>query len=623
MINYHPLISCKPRTFFALCFCLAGIFTAATQAKADASIVVDASQTQAQCGGCDDLATLQNMFQGANVAQEPAYAQMNQIVGALKMKRVRLLQGDALCDIGANGKFGYTFDGKFHANACYPLLTQLQWVVGNNLSPHVPLASFMPASFTASGPGEAWADGGARFRNYADLLVRYIVSRSVAAGVPSVVFEISNELDLADPEPVNWNPNDMSRATLLPLGPYGRFLWWINPNSYSISQWPPAQANSYPYSSTGLAYPYGGDARRLDHGISPVHQIFAQAVADVSAQFSGSKTEIIMAGPAFAGQSFTWNPQHGLPTLEEDFLDQMLRKYDPTNLSCSSSDPTCNGQFNSRLDRFSFHYYGSSATLVQPNITLEAITGTIQKKLQSLGQSTVKLFMSEWGPTANEGTDVNYSHKGAAWAAAFLPEAVAAGIEMGSYLSLEDGTTFVPAGSDGPWNRGQASLMAKFIANGSVVYYPKPAANVFQMFAMMTGTRRPATVSALGGSNSNLGAFAASDASSAHVVVYNYNPMLVFFNDNNSLPDTPENVSVALDNLPFNGTVTVQRYLVDATTSNFKAFLTNPAHPDPNLQMVEQFSAQVYNGQLTLTPHDSLGQPVSLGLGVTYWRVGP
>jgi hypothetical protein len=416
----------------------------------------------------------------------------------------------------------------------------------------------------------------------------------------------------------------MSRATLLPLGPLGRFLWWINPNSYSINQWPPAEANSYPYSSTGLAYPYGGDVRRLDHGISPAHQIFAQAVADVSAQFPGSSTQIIIAGPAFAGMSFTWNPQHGLPTLEEDFLDQMLRKYDPTNLNCSSSDPTCNGQFNSRLDRFSFHYYGSNATLVQPNVTLETITGTIQTKLQSLGQSTVKLFLSEWGPTVNAGTDVNYSHKGAAWVAAFLPEAVDAGIEMGSYLSLGDGLSFTPAGSGGPYDRGQASLLAKFIStSGKVSYYPKPAANVFQMFTMITGTRRPTTVTALGGSSSNLGAFAATDTSSAHVVVFNYNPTLVFHNDDNSLPDTPENVSVELDNLPFNGTVMVQRYLVDATTSNFEAFLTNPAHPNPGLQLVEHFSTQVQNGRLTLTPHNSLSQTVPLGLGVTYWRVGP
>jgi hypothetical protein len=48
-----------------------------------------------------------------------------------------------------------------------------------------------------------------------------------------------------------------------------------------------------------------------------------------------------------------------------------------------------------------------------------------------------------------------------------------------------------PRPQDGPYDRGQASLLAKFIStNGKVSYYPKPAANAFKMFAMMTGTRR-------------------------------------------------------------------------------------------------------------------------------------
>lgn len=186
---------------------------------------------------------------------------------------------------------------------------------------------------------------------------------------------------------------------------------------------------------------------------------------------------------------------------------------------------------------------------------------------------------------------------------------------MGSYLLLEDGLTSTPLGGDGPYVRGGASLLAKVVASGgSVHYYPKPVANVFKMFAMMTGTRRPATVSAAAGGSTNLGAFVASDASSAHVVVFNYNPMLVFQNSNNS--DSPENFSVELDNLPFNGTVTVKRYLVDANTSNFAAFLSKPSHPAPTLQMVEQFTAHVQNGKVKLPSR-------TLGLGVTYLRIHP
>jgi hypothetical protein len=46
----------------------------------------------------------------------------------------------------------------------------------------------------------------------------------------------------------------------------------------------------------------------------------------------------------------------------------------------------------------------------------------------------------------------------------------------------------------------------------------------------------------------------------------------------------------------------------------FKAFLEQPGRPDPNLQRVEQFNAQVINGQLILPPR-------TLGLGVTFWRI--
>jgi hypothetical protein len=71
------------------------------------------------------------------------------------------------------------------------------------------------------------------------------------------------------------------------------------------------------------------------------------------------------------------------------------------------------------------------------------------------------------------------------------------------------------------------------------------------MFAMMTGTRRAVMLPA----SSNLGAFAASDDSSAGVVVFNYN---------STFTEAPEAFSVELNHLPFDGAVTVSRYLIDA-----------------------------------------------------------
>ena len=149
----------------------------------------------------------------------------------------------------------------------------------------------VPPSFTSFGAAETWpAAQKARFQAYAYQLVNYIVQQSINAGVPSVVFEVSNEIDIEDSAPQNFNPSNMSQATLLPLGPYGRWLWWIDPNSYTMTSW--LAANSHPYSSTGLGYPYNADVRRLDHGYSPVYQIFAQAVDQVS-QISAANIPLI------------------------------------------------------------------------------------------------------------------------------------------------------------------------------------------------------------------------------------------------------------------------------------------------------------------------------------------
>jgi hypothetical protein len=205
--------------------------------------------------------------------------------------------------------------------------------------------------------------------------------------------------------------------------------------------------------------------------------------------------------------------------LEQQFLDDML---DPK----ANLDPTTGlAKYNTSLDYFSFHYYNdfrNGTTSIPPSdsqwnaarqtTTLKAQTDLIRSKLAALGKPGTKLFVSDWGPSVDEGSDINYSHKGAAWAAAFLTEAVADHVAMGSYLIMEDA---VGSNSGSP---GQASLMHKDITNGVVTYYPKPAANVFKMFAMMTGTRRAVTLPT---GSTNLGAFATSDANSAGVVIFN------------------------------------------------------------------------------------------------------
>jgi hypothetical protein len=598
----------------------------------------------------DDLATVQSFFAGANSPGEASIdpqvsdLQLKQVMTDLKMKRLRYLQTDGLCDlddsnpmnphmislnIATDGNGGYTFSPQASINpgGCNQLDWAFAWSFNNNLTVHVALGAFMPPSFTKTSTGadyesaEAWPSTG-RYTTYANKLVNYILTQAFNRGAQSVIFEVSNELDGADgtPEGFSRQPNpipgqdplppDISQFKLKPLGPYGRWLWWIKPSSYTLKQWPAVSALAWPYVTTGLTYPYEFDMRRLDHGILPMHKIFADVIHNLRSSFPGKTIEI--AGPAFTSASFLYFPggPTGTPALEEIFLDQILPPAAP---------------FHTDLDAFSFHFYGLQDYTKNPAAKFAYFDEVLTRvKAKAPG---LKLFVSEWGPSVGvsvtgQPSDVNYSHKGAAWAAAFLTEALKKGVSAGSFLLLEDGQ------GEADSFLAQASLMHKHKdpSSGAVSFYPKPATNVFKMFAMMTGRRCPVTLSA-SGSNSNIGAFATSDLTvspldpakkSAGVIVFNYDPTLVFANEDYSLSETAraETVSVEIDNLPFSdGTmVTVQRYLVDADHSNLRAFLNNPASVSPSLTKVDDVVKAVQNGKVQLNPF-------SLKLGVTYLRI--
>lgn len=549
--------------------CLAASWCQITPAAAVA-LVVDAATTLQESDG-DDLATLKNIFQSANAPHDFAsLAPIDQTITDLKLKRMRVLQADVYSDLDGNGQFIPAPPGIWDN-----LTSHITWALQRGLSPHVPVATYMPQSFVTYGAAETWSvDTMSRYKSYARQLVRYIVQLTLDNGGTSLIFEVSNEIDIADDVPLNFTPPnpDPAQFALLPLGPWGRFLWWIDPASYDLHSW-----------TNG--YPFGRDPRRVPHGIAPMQKIFVDAVDAVKPDFPQMTIEI--GGPAMS--SVTFETAATQPTLEESFLDHM---FDPMVAS---------GQFNvSRLDYVSFHYYGDFRDGWNgPTTTLRYVTDRLRAKVAALGHPEAKLFLSEWGPSNDLSSDINYSHKGAAWTAAFLTEAVAAKVAIGSYLLMDDAI-----GNDATGSKGIPSFVAKIDS----VNYPKPPANVFKMFAMMSGTRRP--VAGLSAANPNLGAFAASDASSAGIVVFNYN---------GAFTDTPETFSVQLDNLPFTGTVTVERYLVDAQTSNLQAYLTQPGQPHPSLQRVEQFPVDVVqlpngSGQLILPQR-------TLGLGVTYWRV--
>jgi hypothetical protein len=595
-----------------------------TTALATTSIVVNATAPKLTLGeGSNDLVTLQSLFQGTSMPEEQLVpGPYDQLMIDLKMKRLRSLHDDGYCDINQQtGEFGFNFGGSFTAGDCGHVAWRLQDMLARGVSPHFSLASFMPPSFVAltqnNRGAETWSTATLdKYKDFARKLVRYIVTKSFDGGAPSVIFEISNELDIADGYPLNFvnDPAQSGQFAQRPLGTWGRWLWWIDTDSYLLHQWYPLQANTYPYPAYGLAYPYTGDVRRLDRGLSPMHKIYADAVDSVrqeisndpvlSVQYAGKTIEI--AGPALAGFTFLWNPANGFPTMEETFLEQIL------NPATTLNSGTDKARFNSSLDRFSFHYYGSGDNNTEPFSLLRQQVATVRQKLSALGKSNVKLFVSEWGPAAIDvysPLDINYSHKGAAWAAAFLVEAVSLKISMGNFLLLHDHMPDVTSAL----MLNQASLMHKQVAsNGSVSYYPKALTNVFKMFARMQGERRPVTLSTTG--TSNLGAFATSDplGATADIIVYNYDHALAFQAINGSLPETAEEFTVRFDNLP-DGQVKVERFLVDSETSNLRAFIADPSH-SPDLYAVQTLYMQVTNSQLTLPATE-------LKLGVTHWRI--
>src|SRR5689334_7934853 len=93
----------RQKLLFTFCASTFLSLSGAAAAMADAAIVVNASQPPLSLSGGDDLKTLQNIFQGANIPAEPAsdpqLTAVQSTVAALKLKRLRFLQSDIVCDL--------------------------------------------------------------------------------------------------------------------------------------------------------------------------------------------------------------------------------------------------------------------------------------------------------------------------------------------------------------------------------------------------------------------------------------------------------------------------------------------------------------------------------------------
>jgi hypothetical protein len=137
------------------------------------------------------------------------------------------------------------------------------------------------------------------------------------------------------------------------------------------------------------------------------------------------------------------------------------------------------------------------------------------------------------------------------------------------------------------------------------------------MIEHMAGTRKSVTVNA---AKPDLHALASSDATSASLVVANYDYLFDYEHKKYSDLTTNETTVVAFKNLTFSGTLTVDRYVIDATTSNLNSWVSAgkvpPSVQITQLQKVESFSATTSGGTLIL-PSRQLG-PSAVSLWVVH-----
>jgi hypothetical protein len=261
------------------------------------------------------------------------------------------------------------------------------------------------------------------------------------------------------------------------------------------------------------------------------------------------------------------------------------------------------------LDVVSLHIYGSDADL------LAKYAQSIRTTLNASGNSKAEIWVTEWGASSSSDSyfgAINASHEGAAWGIYFLLQALKGGITGGSFLQVRDNQGADTAGVNsalylGTWNHVQ-----------NRVEYPKAIANAFGMVTRMAGTRRAAiTNSAI----PDLRVLASSDEESASVLVANYNYLFDYRNKKYSDLSRDETVTVAFKDLPFRGSVTVDRYAIDAQTSNLEYWVAAgkvpPSVQSVQLQKVESFSAGITGGRLIL-PATRLGPSA-----VSLWIVHP
>jgi hypothetical protein len=299
------------------------------------------------------------------------------------------------------------------------------------------------------------------------------------------------------------------------------------------------------------------------------------------------------------------------------FTPKPVAMYGPAMSGPDSASPSWADNFiqachdnNWRLDAFTFHVYGNGCMVGNSGFNsggrFTDQLASLRKKLTAVNRGTTPIIATEWGPSWNV-SDLtagkpNYSYVGAAWTAAFMREALKGTLDDAVYLVMGD----QPA-----WGMNQAWPSYVYYHNFSTPY-AKPPFNVMRMCSMMQGTRRAVTTNTAG--QPNIGAIASSTGTGAYVLAYNYNTSAGLTVDNT----TNESITVKLNSLPFsNGTVQVQRYVIDATRSNIQAKLDAGLAPDSSaeLTLVDTYTATVTANAVTL-PTVTMGSSA-----VSFWVV--
>ena len=317
--------------------------------------------------------------------------------------------------------------------------------------------------------------------------------------------------------------------------------------------------------------PQGAPSRFTQY--DTVYRHWAAAVDRVAKQNLKKKIRIAAEAEGYEWVSYS-QPWH----------NEMIQKYDAEGV---------------RFDVIALHAYGGDIT----NIAQYA--QSVRAALTANGNSHTEIWITEFGASGSGDSyfgAINSSNQGASWAIAFLLQAFKATVTGGSFLIVRD--------NQGHDTAGVAANMyeASWDHDHNGVEYPKAIANAFSMIDRMAGTRKSAVVST---AKPDLQALASSDTSSASLIVANYNYVFNYKDKNFSDLTKPETVTVAFKNLPISGAVTVDRYVIDATTSNLNEWMaagkTPPSLQSTQLQKVESFSANSTGGTVTL-PSRELGQ---------------